>query len=244
MPLDYDPTVPSGMIVAGPGAGTISQPSQAALSIQEQLQLKKNIVKTTGISGKQAQAMIEAELAKQGGLTTQEPATAGFGLEAIIAALSAIGIAIPEPITTALGIAGLTYAGAQALGLGEGGGIGGINLLGGDTTTIPGTDIILQGPGLAEPYPSMIVKEWNANGSQFYLLTDGRIAVYSKRTKRWKAYRPPKLAVIGKNMPSHKMITRLRRNLKRHKDDARTILKLTDPVGYAKGVGYRKYKRR
>lgn len=151
---------------------------------------------------------------------------------------------MPAWLATLLGVGAAGYGVYQGLGGGEGGGLFGMNLLGDPATTIPGTNIILQGPGLAEPYPAMIVKEWVANGSQFYLLTDGRIAVYSKSKKRWKAYRPPKLAVIGKNMPSHRMLTRLRRNLKRHKDDARTVLKVVDPTGYAKSIGYRKYKRR
>lgn len=71
-----------------------------------------------------------------------------------------------------------------------------------------------------------------------------RIYMYNPRTKRWKSWALPKPAVIGKNLPSHKMLTRLRRNLKRHADDANTILRLTNPVSYAKRLGYRKYKRR
>lgn len=182
--------------------------------------------------------------------------------EGVIGGLSALGIAIPEPITTALGIAGLGYLGLQALGLGEGGGIGGNNLLGGDVSTIPGTDIKLGGPGLAEPGPGTgwaLLKEWHVNYSwgrlQYYLIqkigskgknTNRYIALYNTRTREWKAWRfkPPQLAVIGKNMPRHQMLTRLRRNLSRHKADARTVLKFADPVGYAKQLGYRNYKRR
>lgn len=158
------------------------------------------------------------------------PPPAVMGAAAAIPGVAtALGISLPEGVLAALGLVGAVYGGYQALGGGEGGGILGNNLLGGDVSTIPGTDIVLQGPGLPEPYPRQIVKEWVANGSQFYLLTDGRIAVYSRSKRRWKAYRPPKLAVIGKNLPSHKMITRLRRNLKKHQDDAVTILKMTAP---------------
>jgi len=68
---------------------------------------------------------------------------------------------------------------------------------------------------------------------QFYLTINDRgtkrIYMYNQRTKGWKTWPMPRLAVIGKNMPSHQMITRLRRNLKRHSDDAVTILKLTAP---------------
>lgn len=160
------------------------------------------------------------------------------------AVAEALGVSLPEGVLAALGAAGALYGAYQALGGGEGGGLFGNNLLGGDVSTIPGTNIILQGPGLPEPYPQQIVKEWHANGSQFYLLTDGRIAVYSKKTGRWKAFRPPKLAVIGKNLPSHKMLTRLRRNLKRHTDDAVTLLKVTAPNKLAKPKHhyYRRHK--
>lgn len=167
--------------------------------------------------------------------TTQvQPQPVMQAVGAVPAVADALGISLPEGLVAGLGAVGALYAAYQALGGGEGGGILGNNLLGGDVSTIPGTNIILQGPGLPEPYPQQIVKEWSANGSQFYQLTDGRIAVYSKKTGRWKAFRPPKLAVIGKNLPSHKMLTRLRRNLKRHTDDAVTLLKVTAPNKLAK----------
>lgn len=182
--------------------------------------------------------------------TPQPSGLPGAGL--IPAALGAAGIATPAWLLAALGIAGAGYGIYQALGGGEGGGIGGINLLGGDTTYRNG--IPFGGPGLAEPPASMLLKEWHVNYDwgrlQYYLVqmpTRGRkIACYNTRTKRWKIwnFNPPHLAVIGKNMPSHKNLTRLRRNLKRHGADARTILKLVSPTGYAKQMGYRKYKKR
>lgn len=178
-----------------------------------------------------------------------------------VGALSALGLAIPEPITTVLGIAGAAYLGAQALGLGEGGGLFGNNLLGGDTSMIPGTPIQLGGPGLAEPGPGtgwLLLKEWHVNYDwgrlQYYRIqkvgSRGKnsniwIAVYNTRTKQWKAWRwvQPRLAVIGKNMPRHQMLTRLRRNLSRHSADARTLLKITSPHSLAKPKR-RYYKRR
>lgn len=125
------------------------------------------------------------------------------------------------------GLVGGGVAIGQALGLGEGGGIGGLNLFGGDNFTLGGVQF--GGPGLPEPPANQVVKEWRANNSQFYLLTNGKIAVYSRTKRRWKVYRPQKLAVIGKKMPSHRMVTRLRRNLKKQTADARTILQITSP---------------
>lgn len=64
---------------------------------------------------------------------------------------------------------------------------------------IPGSTVPLGGPGLAEPPSYMVVKQWNANGAQFYRLLDGRIAVYSKKRGTWKLYRPAKNIVISRN---------------------------------------------
>lgn len=181
---------------------------------------------------------------------------------AVPAALSAVGISAPAWLLAALGVAGAGYGIYQALGGGEGGGLFGNNLLGGDVSTIPGSPIEIGGPGLAEPGPGTgwnLIREWHVNYDwgtlQYYLvqkmgsrsrLSNRWIAMYNTRTKMWKAWRwvPPKLAVIGKNLPRHQMLTRLRANLSRHKADARTILKYADPTGYAKTLGYRKYRRR
>jgi hypothetical protein len=113
------------------------------------------------------------------------------------------------------------------------------------------------GPGLAEPGKPYLLKEWHIRmdskegdfSLQFYLTQTAtgrkRIFMYNTRTQVWKTWVPPKLAVIGKNMPSHRMITRLRHNLKRHSDDAKTILKLTNPQYYLKTQGwYKRSKRR
>jgi len=143
--------------------------------------------------------------------------------------LGAAGITLPTAITALLGAIGVGYAGYQALGGGEGGGIGGLNILGGDEGFIPGTMVPLGGPGLPEPPAAMVAKEWSTGTAQFYMLIDGRIAVYSKKKKRWKIYRPQKMAVIGKNLPSHRTLVRLRHNLKRHKDDAISIIKMVAP---------------
>lgn len=156
-------------------------------------------------------------------------------------ALKALGIGGTAG-TIATGAAGL-YGILQGLGLGEGGGLFGLNLLGGDDFVLGG--VPFGGPGLAEPPSRMVLKEWQANGSQFYQLTNGKIAVYSRSKRRWKVYRPQKLAVIGKKMPSHRMVTRLRRNLKRHSADARTILQITSPKSLRaarRHYGYRRHK--
>jgi len=109
-----------------------------------------------------------------------------------------------------------------------------------------------EGPGLHEPPSDYLVKEWKRRidsregdyNLQYYLVKlpgrPYRIWMYSQKTRVWKSWGLPTPAVIGKNMPSHKMLTRLRRNLKRHKDDAKTILKIADPAGFLKTQGYQK----
>lgn len=170
-------------------------------------------------------------------------------VDAALAALSTAGVVIPEPVTTILGAAGLAYTGAQALGLGEGEGLFGNNLLGGDNSMMGG--VPFGGPGLAEPDAKYLIKEWHVNYDwgrlQYYLVANpsgkGRkIFLYNTKTKKWKwwSFRTPRLAVIGKNMPSHKQITRLRRNLSKHRADADTILRLTSP----KYAAYKSRKRR
>jgi len=173
------------------------------------------------------------------------PALAG-----IPAAAGAAGIALPAWLLAALGIAGAGYAGYQALGGGEGGGLFGLNILGGDDLTIGGLEF--GGPGL--PEPKLPYTEWHVGNKQFYHVPiptatgkyRAKVAMYNKDTGRWKVwnFNPPHLAVIGKNMPRHQMITRLRRNLRRHTADAKTILQVSSPAYYAKMHGYKKYKRR
>ena len=178
---------------------------------------------------------------------------AGFPLA--IPGIAALTTGISGLIPALAGFAGLLgggIAGAQALGLGEGGGLFGNNLLGGDDFTLGGVEF--GGPGLSEPTAKQVIKEWHVKYDwgtlQYYLVQvserSRKIFMYNTRTKKWKywTWRTPHIAVIGKNMPSHKQITRLRRNLSRHKADARTILKLADPTGYAKSLGYRNYKKR
>ena len=174
---------------------------------------------------------------------------------AIPAALGALGAAVPALAGVAAAGAGV-YAGLQALGLGEGEGLFGLDILSGGGAPAGGylDGIPMGGPGLAEPPAQMVLKEWHVSYDwgrlQYYLVqmpTGGRkIAMYNTRTKKWKAWRwrSPVLAVIGKNMPSHKQLTRLKRNLARHGADAKTILKITNPTAYAKQLGYRQYKRR
>jgi len=103
-------------------------------------------------------------------------------------ALAGWAAALPAVATGAIGAAGLGALGAWGLGW-----------LGGGDGVIPGTNIPLGGPFLAEPPAEMIAKEWNTGTAQFYQLIDGRIAVYSKKKKTWKAYRPAKHIVVSKN---------------------------------------------
>lgn len=169
---------------------------------------------------------------------------------AIPAAASAAGIALPAWLLTALGLAGAGYGIWQGLGGGEGGGLFGNNLLGGDDFTMGGLEF--GGPGL--PEPTAPYKEWHVGNKQFYYVpqyspttgkfTRAKVAMYNKDTKLWKVWTLPKphLAVIGKNRPSHRMLTRLRQNLRRHVADSKTILQVASPAYYAKTHGY--YKRR
>lgn len=124
------------------------------------------------------------------------PGGNGVGAGAFPAAAMA-ALPIGGPWATILGLAAAAFGAYQMLGGGEGGGLFGTNILGGDNTVVSG--VPLTGPGLPEPPNYMVAKQWKANGAQFYLLIDGRIAVYSKSKKRWKVYRPAKNLVISRN---------------------------------------------
>jgi len=185
-------------------------------------------------------------------LAPQPPVQPGIpaALAAIPAAAGAVGLALPAWLLAALGVAGAGYGAYQALGGGEGGGLFGMNILGGDEFIMGGLEF--GGPGL--PEPRLPYTEWHVGDKQFYHVPiptatgkyRAKVAMYSKTTGRWKVwnFNPPHLAVIGKNMPRHQMITRLRRNLKRHTADAKTILQVSSPAYYAKMHGYKKYKGR
>ena len=80
-----------------------------------------------------------------------EPQQAGLGLLAPLLGLIPGGVG--GALAGLLGIGGAVVGGAQALGFGEGGGLFNNNLLGGPDEQIPGTDITIGGPGLAEPGP-------------------------------------------------------------------------------------------
>ena len=150
------------------------------------------------------------------------------------------------------GVAGLVDLGMPERGLIQ---LPGGTSPGGAFPQAPGVGSIpLGGPGLAEPPAQWVVKEWHRridsrDGDftlQYYLVKPPgrayRILMYNTRTRAWKSWGMPRPAVIGKNMPSHKMLTRLRRNLSKHGADAKTILKITNPTAYAKQLGYKKYR--
>ncbi|GAI26847.1 unnamed protein product [marine sediment metagenome] len=85
-------------------------------------------------------------------------------MAAIPAAAAAAGISLPAWLAPALGIAAAGYAGYQALGGGEGGGLFGLNVLGGDEFAMGGLEF--GGPGLAEPLAPYT--EWRVGNKQFY----------------------------------------------------------------------------
>jgi len=175
-----------------------------------------------------------------------------LGVGAIAPALGALGLTVPAGLAAILGIGAAGYAGYQALGGGEGGGLFGMNILGGDEFALGGLEF--GGPGL--PEPTAPYTEWHTGNKQFYYVpqyspTTGKflrakVAMYNKDTKKWKVWTLPKphLAVIGKNAPSHRMLTRLRHNLRRHTADAKTILQVASPAYYAKMSGYHKHGKR
>lgn len=176
-----------------------------------------------------------------------QEASLGALIPAAGAAASALGL--PTAVLTALGIAGAGYGLYQALGGGEGGGLFGLDILGGSDYEYMMGGVPFGGPGLAEPL--MPYKEWHitTNGTrlQFYSVETGRgkrLFCYNTNTKEWSTWRPHRPVVIGKKLPSHQMLTRLRRYLKKHSDDANTILKITQPASYLKAKGYYKRKRR
>jgi len=169
----------------------------------------------------------------------------GALVPAIGAAAGALGLSMPASLAAILGIAGAGYAGYQALGGGKGGGLFDNNLLGGDDFMMGGVEF--GGPGLAEPLQPY--SEWHIGNKQFYHMSrytaagkyaGAKVAMYNKDTGKCKVWSLPKphLAIIGKNMPSHRMLTRLSRNMKRHTADAKTVLKITSPHSLAGRGGY------
>jgi hypothetical protein len=157
-------------------------------------------------------------------------------------------------VGTVAGLGLSIYGLLQALGLGEGGGLFDNNLLGGDEFEMGGVEF--GGPGLAEPLEPYTERHVDINGGrlQYYYMPQYtktgkyagmKIAMYNTVTKKWKVWRLPKpsLAIIGKNMPRHQMLTRLRKNLSRHRTDAKTILKFTSPKDYMTLTGHTVIKR-
>lgn len=183
-------------------------------------------------------------------MTAGIPAIPGVAAVATTA-LGALGLAMPAWLAAILGVAAVGYGGYQALGGGEGGGLFGLNILGGDEFGMGGLEF--GGPGL--PEPTAPYTEWHVGNKQFYYVKqytstgafkNAKVAMYNRDTKKWKVWTLPKpyLAVIGKNMPRHQMLNRLKKNLRRHTADAKTILQVSSPAYYAKMHGYKKYARR
>lgn len=169
-------------------------------------------------------------------------------LQELLAALG-IGGSAAGALATVGGVAAAGYGAAQALGLGEGGGLFGNNLLGGDDFELGGVQF--GGPGLSEPL--VPYKEWKVGNTQMYAIPQYtstgkyrgmKVFAYNTVKKTWKYWfmRKPSLAIIGKNLPSHRNLVRLRHNLMRHKHDAVTILKLTSPNSLR--TPRRSYRRR
>jgi len=165
------------------------------------------------------------------------------GLEAITSWLTGFisGAEIPAWLQAALTGAATGALAAGATNLLEGGTeqMAGTQTALGPVLSVPGPDIPLGGPGLKEPPAGAVVwqKVINVRGPDFatsynlYRLTwNGKTIMASYSDKNgWHAWRPAKNAVIGKNMPSHRTMTRLVRFLKRQVKDASTILDIAAP---------------
>lgn len=75
----------------------------------------------------------------------------------------------------------------------------------------------------------------------------GKVGLADASGNVFRVIRVGTTAHIGKNLPSHKQITRLRRNLHRHVADAKTILRLASPgslKGARRGGGRRGHRPR
>lgn len=233
-----------------PGKGVVSSPLMEGVTVSpvggapsvEALNEVAPVITSTGqaaklVSGDQA-TIKEVALA----MDTQQSSIAGAaGVAGLLTnTLGALGVSVPGWLATILGVGAAGYGVYQALGGGEGEGLFGNNLLGGDESSVDG--IPLGGPGLAEPPAQYVLKEWSrdtaAGRVQYYRVQlpgwrKPKTAAYYTAFKRWVVFKAPHLAVIGKNQPSHRQLTRLRRNLSRHSADARTILKITSPTSLA-----------
>ncbi len=80
-------------------------------------------------------------------------------------------------------------------------------------------------------------------GGFFSVGKRGVVGVIGKNGKT-KTIRVNATAHIGKNMPNHRQITRLRRNLHRHRADAITILRIVSPGSLRSAGGGRRQGRR
>ncbi len=238
-------------VLAQVKAGDVNASFLAALAETQQVTLKSgdiygDVVKADLQVAEPAEEIRTFEVMKEATMPYEigegyTPPENGGVMAAIPAALGAAGLTMPAWLAPILGAAGAGYGIWQALGGGEGEGLFGLDILGGGNGGGNGggsvNGIPLGGPGLAEPSAKTVLKEWHVSYNwgrlQYYLVQkpgSGRwIALYNTRTKKWKAWpwRKPHLAVIGKNMPSHKQLTRLKRNMARHRADAKTIMKLT-----------------
>jgi len=181
--------------------------------------------------------------------------TLGQAKVVVPAVAGALGLTMPAWLVALLGIGGVAaggYGALQALGLGEGAGLFGMDILGGPAGSVDGIPLV--GPGAAEPPANITLRHWKNGGTDMYLVikpgTTRRWVVSRSHAGKYNAWPMPRphLAVIGKNMPRHQMLTRLRHNLSRHSADARTILKVTSPRSLSGGNrnghhGVRRHKR-
>ena len=158
------------------------------------------------------------------------PGGLGFGGTPAVSNILPI-VPVVTATATSLGLPAIL---AGLLGAGAGYGLSQLGNGNGQTMIGP---VPLGGPGLKEPSADMIAKEWKIRfdckegdfNVQYYQLINGRMCSYNQRTGQWKTWIPKKMVVIGKKLPSHQMLVRLRSYLKKHSDDAVTILKITNP---------------
>jgi len=99
-----------------------------------------------------------------------------------------------------------------------------------------------------EPFTTYYGEGDYTGSSGFFSVGERGYVGYVDKYGYERIMRVPSIAHIGKNMPSHRQLTKLRRNLKRHVADARTILKIASPKSLKQGGGrrmrgYRHYRK-
>lgn len=134
---------------------------------------------------------------------------AGFDPSLLLGGLGAAATKLLPLIGVGAGTAaviggGLAAVGALTRGNGAGGGAAG----GGYYGALQGSDftfkgVLFQGPGVKEPHPAQIIKDWyiqvNNHKLHFFSLLGGRMACVDEETGKVSVWRPKKNIVLSSN---------------------------------------------